>query len=110
MYKRLIPAILSFVLIAAHFFRNGQLLFSVLCFLIPFMLIIKKDVVLKILQWILFIGGLNWGFVTYSLVYRRMLVEMPWIRLFFILLAVTAFTFFSAWLLGSKHLKKFYSD
>lgn len=108
MFFRLLPAILSFLIVAAHFYRNGQLVLTILFILAPFFLIIKKDWILKSIQWLLYAAALNWVFVTYGLVYQRVLTGDPWQRLIFIMLAVFAFIVFSAVLLNSKKVKNGY--
>ncbi|MCB0283151.1 MAG: hypothetical protein H6627_04650 [Calditrichae bacterium] len=105
MIQRLIPAIISYLIVAAHFFRNGQWVLTILFFIAPFFLIIKKDWILKSIQWLLYAAALNWVFVTYGFVYHRVVSGDPWQRLILIMLGVLAFMIFSAVLLNSKKVK-----
>ena len=57
---RAIPTILSAVLLAAHFLRDGQIVVIVLCLLLPLLLIPRKLALLRLLQGLLVIGALEW--------------------------------------------------
>ena len=79
---RAIPTILSAVLLAAHFLRDGQIFVVVLCLL---------------LQGLLVIGALEWLRTLWTMVQVRQAMDEPWTRLALILGVVAAFTLATAY-------------
>ena len=57
---RAMPTILSAVVLAARFLRDGQIVVVVLCLLLPLLLIPRKLALLRLLQGLLVIGALEW--------------------------------------------------
>ncbi len=106
MVQRIIPFILSFIVLAAHFLRFGNLLLTALCLLIPFLLLVKKRWILIALQALTVAGALFWVKVAIDLLFFRLAVGVPWMRMVAILGAVAVFTLWSAWLLTSPKVAK----
>ena len=94
---RAIPTILSAVLLAAHFLRDGQIFVVVLCLLLPLLLIPRKLALLRLLQGLLVIGALEWLRTLWTMVQVRQAMDEPWTRLALILGVVVAFTLATAW-------------
>jgi hypothetical protein len=89
---RLLPVILSFLLLGAHFYRAGLEIAAVLCLALPFLLLLRKAWVPRLLQVVLVLGALEWLRSLYVLAAMRIAFEQPWTRLAFILVAVALFT------------------
>ena len=94
---RAIPTILSAVLLAAHFLRDGQIVVIVLCLLLPLLLIPRKLALLRLLQGLLVIGALEWLRTLWTMVQVRQAMDEPWTRLALILGVVAAFTLATAY-------------
>ncbi|MDT8438925.1 MAG: hypothetical protein RQ729_07960 [Wenzhouxiangellaceae bacterium] len=105
---RVLPAILSFWLLAAHFYRAGWLIPSALCALLPLLLLLRRDWVPRLLQALLVLGALEWLRTLYGLALMRMAFDMPWARLGLILGAVALFALFAAVLFETRALKRRY--
>ena len=102
---RILPAQVSLLLMAALFMRVG----------FPLILIVPLTVILMLgllVPWaeartlmagVLGVVSLAWGFMTWLRVQERLAYGEPWSRLAGILLGVTLFTAWSAWLVwGSR--------
>jgi len=89
---RLLPVILSFLLLAAHFYRMGLLSFAVLCVALPFLLFLRQAWVPRLLQVLLLLGALEWLRALYGFAAMRIAFGEPWLRLAIILGAVALFT------------------
>jgi len=108
-FLRLIPVILSMMLLGAHFYRAGFIVLVVILFASLFLLFIRQTWIVRVIQVELVIGGLEWFRTTYNLVMMRQSMNMPWTRLAIILGGVALFTFCSSLVFRSKSLKKRYS-
>ena len=93
---RLVPVIISFLLLAAHFSRAGMLILGIVCVVIPFLLFIKKYWIVPGLQILLVLGSVEWFRTIYFVAQQRMEIGEPWIRMAVILGVVALFTGFSA--------------
>jgi hypothetical protein len=101
---RAIPTILSAVLLAAHFLRDGQIFVVVLCLLLPLLLIPRKLALLRLLQGLLVIGALEWLRTLWTMVQVRQAMDEPWTHLALILGVVAAFTLATAYSNDANHL------
>lgn len=106
---RLLPVVLSFLVLAAHFYRAGQQVLALACILILFLLFVKKSWVPYLLQATLVLGALEWLRSLMALVHIRMEWGQPWQRLAMILGGVALFTLLSALVFRAKGLKSRYS-
>ncbi len=102
---RLLPVILSFLLLAAHFLRSGLIPFVVLALLFPLLLFFRKNWVARFIQCTLVLGTLEWLRVLFGLVDIRQEAGQPWVRLAIIIGIVAAFTAFSAFIFCCNSLK-----
>ena len=87
----ILPA-LSFVVLAAHFYRDGLWPLSVACVALAAMLAWHRAWVATLLQVALAAGALEWAWTTFVLVQQRMAQGRPWGRLAVILGIVTLVT------------------
>jgi len=95
-FFRLLPVILSFLLLGAHFYRAGLVPLTVICALVPFLLLLRRPWVPRLFQLLLALGGLEWLRTLYVFASMRLAFEQPWGRLALILGTVAACTMLSA--------------
>jgi len=108
-FVRLIPVILSFLLLSAHFYRAGLFPLVILALVFMFFLFIRGKWVARLSQVFLVIGALEWVRTLLGLVEMRQAMSMPWIRLAVILGLVALFTGLSALVFQSRSLKERYA-
>ncbi len=102
---RLLPVILSFLLLAAHLLRSGLIPIAALALLLPALLLVKHRWVARFIQIALVLGALEWLTTLLYLVALRQEAGQPWARLAIILGTVAAFTGFSAFIFCCNSLK-----
>lgn len=107
-FLRLIPVILSFGLLAAHFSRAGVLPLMILSIVIPFLLFIKKAWVARGIQILLLLGALEWIRSMFGYIEIRKAIGDDWGRLAIILVTVAVLTACSGLVFRGKSLKKSY--
>lgn len=95
-YVRIVPAVLSFLLIAAHFYRAGLTAAAVVALLAPSLLLVPRLWSAWLAQFLLVISALEWARTLLHLVQLRMESGMDWLRLALILVVVILFTLISA--------------
>jgi len=105
---RLLPVILSFLLLAAHFYRMGLLPLVVLFVALPLLLFLRQAWVPRLLQALLLLGALEWLRALYGFAAMRIAFGEPWLRLALILGAVTLFTGLSGLVFRNGKLRTFY--
>ena len=106
---KLLPVILSFLLLGAHFFRAGHLALTVLSLSILLLLFVRKSWVPRLIQAALVLAALEWLRSLLMLVYLRIEWGEPWQRLAVILGGVVLFTLLSSLVFRAKSLKSHYS-
>lgn len=102
---RLLPVILSFGLLAAHFSRSGLFPLVILSIIIPLLLFFKKRWVPRIIQVLLIIGGAEWIRAMFGYIDLRIAIGEDWGRLAVILISVALLTACSALVFTGKSLK-----
>ena len=108
-FVRLLPVILSILLLAAHFFRAGENIYVyVLLALLP-LLVLKKFWVPWVIQVALILGAIEWLRTLMFVAQMRIEFDMPWTRMAIIMGAVAIFTAFSSLVFRGKALRKRYS-
>lgn len=105
---RLLPVILSCLLLGAHFYRAGQVPLVALCLAAPLLLLLRKPWVPRLFQALLVLGALEWLRSLYVFAAMRIAFEQPWLRLAVILGAVALFTAFSGLVFRSRGLRSRY--
>ncbi len=91
-FLRLLPVILSSLVIGAHFMRAGLGPLVALSLLVPFLLLFRERWVARVVQCFLVLAALEWVRTALVLVAERQQSGRPWTRLVVILGFVTAFT------------------
>ncbi|MFQ6678750.1 MAG: hypothetical protein ACE5D0_10610 [Fidelibacterota bacterium] len=108
MILRLIPLIISWLILAAHFLRYGNILSALLCIMVPLLLIIPKRIILHIVQWFTFAGVLLWIKIGIDLVKLRFAFHDDYYRLAIIMTFVALFTFVSGLTLYHESFRRVY--
>lgn len=108
-FVRLLPVILSSLLLGAHFLRAGLTILAVLIVLFPVLLLVKRAWVARLAQFVLVLGGIEWIRTLLVFVAARREMGQPWTRLAVILGTVALFTIGSGLLFSlSGALRKRY--
>jgi hypothetical protein len=97
-----IPAIISALLLGAHFLRNGQYGFVLLALALVPLLFVRHTWAVRIVQTGLLAGAGVWIATAVSLLRARLALGEPYLRMVVILGAVAAFTLLSALLLRRR--------
>jgi len=109
-FLRLLPVIISFLLMAAHFFREGRMLTAFVVLLLPLLLLVRKAWVPRALQVTLLFGAVEWLRTLYFIAQMRIEFGMPWMRMAIILGAVALFTALSCLVFSNKTVRKRFSE
>ena len=105
---RLLPVILSYLLLGAHFYRAGLTALTTACIALLFLLFVPKPWVARLTQIVLVLGALEWLRALYYFAAMRSAFGEPWARLALILGAVALFTALSALVFQSRDLQQRY--
>ena len=105
---RLLPVILSFGLLAAHFSRANMFPLVVVSLVIPFLLLIRRAWVARGVQILLLLGALEWIRAMFGYINVRKEIGEDWGRLAIILVTVALLTACSTLVFRGKSLKKRY--
>lgn len=106
---RLLPVILSFLLLGAHFYRAGLVAVAGLCIVCLFLLFLHKNWVPRLFQVLLVLGALEWLRSMYFFIAMRIAWGEPWTRLAVILGTVALLTALSGLVFRNSKLKAYYS-
>jgi len=109
-FFRLLPVILSFLLMSAHFFRVGQIYLAGACIVILILLLPKKTWVPRLFQVLLIAASLEWLRTLYMFVQVRIAFDEPWTRLAIILGTVALLTALSGLVFTGKALRARYQS
>jgi hypothetical protein len=104
----LIPAMLSFVLLGAHFLHHGQLALMAAALATPLVLLLRRWWSARIVQAVLLVAALEWLRTGWVLADQRMDTGAPWLRMAVILGTVALWTLGSALLLETPRLRRRY--
>jgi hypothetical protein len=107
-FIRLLPVFISCLLLAAHFYRAGQLVLVSISLLMILLLAVRQSWVPRLVQMGLLLGGLEWLRTLYFIAQLRIDYGMPWTRLAMILGSVALFTALSALVFKSHSLRRRY--
>jgi hypothetical protein len=105
---RLLPVVLSLLLLGAHFYRAGQLSLTGLCLALPLLLFLPRPWVPRLFQALLALGALEWLRTLYAFASMRIAFEQPWTRLALILGMVALLTTLSGLVFRAAALRRFY--
>lgn len=97
---RIIPFIVSCILLAAHFLRMNALVPMMICILMPFLLMIKNQYVMIFLQFLSVISCSIWLMTLLGIIQERSIQGRSPIPSAIILGSVMIFTIWSAYLIN----------
>lgn len=104
----LLPVIVSVGLTSAHFLRMGLLQVAALALLLPFLLILRRAWVARLMQAVLVLASIEWLRTLVIIAQARFANGAPWARMALILGMVTVVTFASAFLFQGQFLRRRY--
>jgi hypothetical protein len=107
-FLRLLPAIISCLLLGAHFMRMGLLPIATVCALVPPVLMLRKPWAALAVQFVLVAGSVEWVRTLIGLYAARQAAGLSGERMALILGAVAAFTLASALLFRTRALRERY--
>jgi len=107
-FAKLLPPILSLVLIGAHFLRYGNYGLLLVSLAFPFLLLLKRKWVAYIFRIVLILASLFWLAIGMEIVGIRSAHGLPYLRLAAIMLAVALFTAASALVFRFASIKERY--
>lgn len=105
---RLLPVVLSLLLLGAHFYRAGQEALTGVCLALPLLLFLRRPWVPRLFQALLALAALEWLRTLYVFAGMRIAFEQPWTRLAIILGAVALLTALSGLVFRVVALRRFY--
>jgi uncharacterized membrane protein YfcA len=105
-FARLLPAVLAFLLLGAHFYRAGQTALAVLSAAFAVLPFIRHRAAGIAAQVALLLGALEWVRTLFAFAGARVAQGGPVLRLALILGAVVVFTLLAAWLLGRPAVRR----
>ena len=109
-FLHLVPAVLSLVLLAAHLLRAGHIPLVLVALAVAGLLLVRRPWAVRLVQWVLVAGALEWLRTLLLLVEQRRLIGVPYTRMAVILGAVAAFTLASAALLKTRRVACHFSQ
>jgi hypothetical protein len=105
---RLLPVLLSYGLLAAHFSRADLFPLVIVSLAIPFLLLIKRPWAARSVQFLLLVGAAEWIRAMFGYIAIRKETGEDWTRLAIILVAVALLTACSGLVFRGKSLRKRY--
>ncbi len=108
MFLRLLPVIIADILFSAHVLRFHGLLPALIVLLINFTLLIRKPWIPIMWQLLTGLAIIEWIRITIYFVNFRMAVDMPYVRLLFIMGLVILYNVFIILRLRSYKIQKWY--
>lgn len=103
---KMLPIILCFLLLAAHFGRANIIILQIISLLIPFLLFRKSKLIASIIQGCLMLAGLEWIRTAVYYVRIRMEKGEDWFRLTIILGVVAVLNFATILVFRTKSMKE----
>jgi hypothetical protein len=98
------------ILLAAHFSRQDSNIVAVICVLLPFLLLLKKKIILTLFQLLLFLGVVEWIRTLMMYIEERQITGEDYGTLTIIISSVALFTFISAVLLSAGKVRFAYRN
>jgi len=103
---RLIPVVISFLLLAAHFLRQDNLVVVGVCLALPAFIFVRRPWVTYLLSLALLLGGIEWLRTLLAIASRRQMIGDPWVRMAAILGVIAALTLFSILVFLNKRVRE----
>lgn len=107
-FALLVLPFLASILLAAHFFRAGQIVLAALALGALVLLAVPRAWAARLLQFSLIAGAFEWLRTLATFAATRVALGQPYLRLTLILLAVAAFTAASAAVFQQSRVRRRY--
>ncbi|MCF6310243.1 MAG: hypothetical protein L3J19_07220 [Sulfurimonas sp.] len=107
-FSQLLPVILSMLILSAHFLRYANMVEVAICIALPFLLLLRRKIVVRILQLALVIAAVLWADTVMNLIAMREQIGYAWTRMAIILGGVILFTLSSGFVFYTKTLRERY--
>ena len=107
-FVRLLPVVLSMLLLGAHFLRGGWTWLAAACVAAPLLLLVRARWIARLLQVVLVLGAAEWVRTLVAFVSARIDGGQDWTRLAVILGSVAIFTLASAAVFEGRALRRRY--
>ena len=104
----LAPAVLSLLVLGAHFLRAGQLVLVVVAVALVGLLFVRRPWAARTVQAALLLGACEWVRTTTALLGQRMAEGQPYLRMVLILAAVALVCGLSALAFRAPRLRRLY--
>ncbi|WP_299015363.1 hypothetical protein [uncultured Photobacterium sp.] len=104
----LVPVVLSFWLLAAHYLRMGNMLLFGALVAFPLILLVRRALIVKIVQGCLVIAAIIWMMITYQMLEARIMMGDDWLRMSMIMGGVILFTLLSVCCFLHSKLERHY--
>jgi hypothetical protein len=108
MITRIVIFALAALLLAAHFLRQGSMVFAVVCLLTPLFFLVRERWSLFVLQAGAYIGTAIWIATAVAIIEERLAYGRSYTAAAAILGAVAAFTLLAGALLNSRSMRERY--
>lgn len=108
MILQIVLIVISALLIAAHYLRQGEYLLVAGCLLFPLFLLVKRQWALVLVQVCAYIAAALWVHVAMQIIRERIAMGRPYRAVIVILGSVSLFTILSGILLNTKSAKERY--
>lgn len=102
--------ILSIIILAMHFYRNGNSLAVLICLFLLLVFMIGRPWAARLLQICLALGAVELGRMTFVLIQARVEAGAPFLRLTFILGSVTLLTFASLLVFRTQTVRCYFKN
>ena len=100
MWWRVVLAFLAYIVLGAHFLRDGNLLAAAGAVLLPILLLLKERRLTQALQLGLVLGAIFiWVPTTWEIAQQRLAQEQPYLRMIAIMGTMFCFNLLVAWLI-----------
>lgn len=96
---RLLPTVLSALLLGAHFLRSGNLVLVAACAAFPLVLLFRREWAVRATQAFLAVAAGTWAWTAFTIAERRIEAGQPWARMAAILGVVALLAVIAALLL-----------
>jgi hypothetical protein len=106
MLLRIIPFVITCLLLSAHFLRSGNLGFALISILMPLFLLIRRSWVLVAMQLWSYLAAGIWAYTIIELVQQRMILGRSWGTAVIILGSVSIFTILAGMSLNSRVVRQ----
>jgi hypothetical protein len=106
----LLPVLVSFLLLAAHFLRGQGYVLVAICLLAPLLLLLRRRWMPWVIQILLLLGALEWLATMVALINQRQQEGRDWHRMAIILGSVMVFTAASGMVFALPRLRRCYTS